>query len=176
MKFFRESISSLTVVAALAAALTLAGCSKKTASTGTTPDPNPPQTDTNPPPDTGGGPDNVNNPSPSDATGINDVFFDYDDYNLSAEARSVLSGNAAQMKELSSMSYTIEGHCDERGTTEYNLALGQRRADAAKSYLVNLGIEASRLNTISYGEERPFESGHDESAWSQNRRAHFRNN
>jgi peptidoglycan-associated lipoprotein len=75
---------------------------------------------------------------------------------------------------MSTMRLTIEGHCDERGTTEYNLALGQRRADAARNYLVDLGIDGSRLSTISYGEERPFETGHDESAWSQNRRAHFR--
>ena len=175
MKFFRESISSLSVVVALAAALTLAGCSKKTAGAGptTNPDPNPP------PPESPVESGSQETPTPDPGTtagGINDVYFDYDDYNLSAEARSVLSGNAAQLKEMASMNYTIEGHCDERGTTEYNLALGQRRADAAKSYLVNLGIDASRLNTISYGEERPFESGHDESAWSKNRRAHFRVN
>jgi peptidoglycan-associated lipoprotein len=75
---------------------------------------------------------------------------------------------------MGALRVTIEGHCDERGTVEYNLALGQRRADATRSYLVDLGIESSRLSTISYGEERPFEMGHDETAWHENRRAHFR--
>lgn len=104
---------------------------------------------------------------------IQDIFFDYDDATLSPAARDQLSTNASHLSEMTSLKLLIEGHCDERGTVEYNLALGQRRADAARGYLVNLGVEASRLMTRSLGEERPFADGHDESAWSQNRRAHF---
>jgi peptidoglycan-associated lipoprotein len=154
----------------------MGGCSKKAAGTGpngdVTTDPNAPSngSGTQTPSGSQGDPDVVD----SDSDGINDIYFDYDDHTLSSEARSTLSGNASHLKEMSTMRVTIEGHCDERGTTEYNLALGQRRADAARNYLVDLGIDGSRLSTISYGEERPFETGHDESAWSQNRRAHFR--
>jgi peptidoglycan-associated lipoprotein len=164
-------------VVLVASTATLSGCSKKTAGTGDNPDP------TQQTPDGGTGGSGADNGSGSqsdpdrigeDQGGLNDIYFDYDDHTLSSEARSTLSGNASHLKELSTMRVTIEGHCDERGTTEYNLALGQRRADAARTYLVDLGIDASRLATISYGEERPFEAGHDESAYSQNRRAHFR--
>ena len=107
-------------------------------------------------------------------TELADVFFEYDMYELPADMRRVLQGNARYLKAHSSARLTLEGHCDERGTNEYNLALGQRRAEAVKDYLVDLGVEASRLQTISYGEERPFEMGQNESAWRQNRRVHFR--
>lgn len=99
------------------------------------------------------------------------VFFDYDSSSLSAEAQSTLQRQAAWLKQYGDVSVTIEGHCDERGTREYNLALGERRAAAAKKYLVSLGIPSSRVSTISYGKERPAVIGSDESAWSQNRRA-----
>lgn len=102
-----------------------------------------------------------------------DVYFEYDSSELRPEARTVLKEKAAWLKENYSSSVSIEGHCDERGTTEYNLALGERRANAAKTYLINLGISASRLNTISYGEEKPVDSGKNESAYQKNRRAHF---
>jgi peptidoglycan-associated lipoprotein len=101
------------------------------------------------------------------------VFFDYDSAELSAEARAVLDANAATLKKYASWAITIEGHCDERGTAEYNLSLGERRAVAAQSYLVSLGIPASRLRTVSYGKEFPFDPGHDDAAWAKNRRAHF---
>jgi len=101
------------------------------------------------------------------------VFYDYDSYTLRGDGRTALDGNARLLREDSDLRVTIEGHCDDRGTIEYNLALGERRAQAAKDYLVNAGISASRLSTISYGEERPFASGSDEEAWSKNRRAHF---
>jgi peptidoglycan-associated lipoprotein len=123
--------------------------------------------------DSGANPDGSAGGSQADRN-LEDVFFAYDDHSLSAEARSALSGNASYLREMSAIRVLIEGHCDERGTVEYNLALGQRRADSARSYLVDLGIESGRLQTISYGEERPFEDGSNESAWSQNRRAHFR--
>jgi peptidoglycan-associated lipoprotein len=104
---------------------------------------------------------------------ISDVFFDFDKYNLSAEAKGTLEANAREMKRVGDASVTIEGHCDERGTKAYNLALGEKRAGAAKDYLVSLGVTASRISTISYGKERPFDGGHDETAWAKNRRAHF---
>jgi peptidoglycan-associated lipoprotein len=107
---------------------------------------------------------------------LSDVFFDFDQYNLSSEAKSTLEANARELKRVGDSGVTIEGHCDERGTKAYNLALGEKRANAAKDYLVTLGVTASRINTISYGKERPFDSGHDESAWAKNRRAHFVSN
>ena len=99
------------------------------------------------------------------------VFFDYDSVVLNAEATSVLDGQAAWLKEYPDVVITIEGHADERGTREYNLALGDRRANAVRNYLMALGIDQERILTISYGEERPENPGHDESAWGQNRRA-----
>jgi peptidoglycan-associated lipoprotein len=104
---------------------------------------------------------------------LSDVFFDFDQYNLTAEAKSTLEANAREMKRVGDANVTIEGHCDERGTKAYNLALGDKRAGAAKDYLVSLGVTASRITTISYGKERPFDEGHDEAAWAKNRRGHF---
>jgi peptidoglycan-associated lipoprotein len=104
---------------------------------------------------------------------LTDVYFDYDKSNLTSVAESTLGQDAAGLSKHAGASVVIEGHCDERGTNEYNLALGERRAAAAKSFLVNYGIEAGRLQTVSYGEERPVDPGHDEAAWAKNRRAHF---
>lgn len=98
------------------------------------------------------------------------VFFDYDSAALTAEAQQTLERQAAWLKQYGSMNVTVEGHCDERGTREYNLALGERRAASVKKYLVGLGIPSSRISTISYGKERPAVIGSDESAWGQNRR------
>jgi peptidoglycan-associated lipoprotein len=112
-------------------------------------------------------------PADMSPVSISDVFFDFDKYNLSAEAKGTLEANARELKRVADTSVTIEGHCDERGTKAYNLALGEKRAGAAKDYLVSLGVTASRIATISYGKERPFEDGHDETAWAKNRRAHF---
>lgn len=102
-----------------------------------------------------------------------DIFFDFDSFAILPEAQDVLSTKAEWLQNNPDVSVTIEGHCDERGTIEYNLALGDRRAQSAKDFLVNLGIAKSRLNTISYGEERPIAPGSDEDAWAKNRRAHF---
>lgn len=99
------------------------------------------------------------------------VFFGYDSSALSAEAQNTLERQAEWLKQHSDVNVTVEGHCDERGTREYNLALGERRASAAKKYLVGLGIPSSRISTISYGKERPAVIGSGDSAWSQNRRA-----
>lgn len=104
---------------------------------------------------------------------LGDIYFDFDKYDLRPDARERLRKNADFMKERPEFAYGLEGHCDERGTNEYNLALGERRANAAKDYLVSLGVSASRLRTISYGEEKPFCMGHDESCWQRNRRGHF---
>lgn len=104
---------------------------------------------------------------------IGDVFFDYDSSILSTEAQERLTQNAAWMKSNAGKSVLIEGHCDDRGTSEYNIALGERRAVTAKEYLERLGIASSRLETITYGEERPFDKGQGEDAWAKNRRAHF---
>jgi len=105
------------------------------------------------------------------ATAGDRVFFAYDSAELSAMARQSLRAQADWMKKYSDTNVTVEGHCDERGTREYNLALGERRATAAKNYLVALGVDASRLKTISYGKERPAVLGSGESSWSLNRRS-----
>jgi len=102
-----------------------------------------------------------------------DVRFDFDSAVLNKKAMEILKKKASYLEKYSGVSATIEGHCDERGTNEYNLALGERRAESAKEFLINLGITASRLKTISYGEEKPLDAGHDQEAWSKNRRAHF---
>lgn len=133
--------------------------------------------DTNP--NAGGAGDGSGNMSSGGAGGYLDsernvsdrVLFDLDSSQLSSEAQAVLSSQAAWLKQNSSVKLTVEGHCDERGTREYNIALGERRATAAKKFLVGLGISSSRISTISYGKERPAVEGSDESSWSQNRRA-----
>ena len=99
------------------------------------------------------------------------VFFGYDQYNLNADARSTLEKQATWLKTFPAVTITVEGHADERGTREYNLALGERRANAAKEYLVSLGVDASRVQTVSFGKERPVALGHNEAAWAQNRRS-----
>lgn len=104
---------------------------------------------------------------------LEDVFFDYDKHNLRDDARASMERNARALTSNPGVSVLLEGHCDERGTVEYNLALGDRRAQSAKGYLVQFGVDAGRISTISYGEERPFSQGHDERAWSENRRVHF---
>ncbi len=102
-----------------------------------------------------------------------DIHFEYDSSKLSSMAKMLLKEKAAWLKANYSASVIIEGHCDNRGTTEYNLALGEQRASVVKAYLINLGVSAARLNTISYGEEQPLDSSHTEQAFSKNRRAHF---
>jgi peptidoglycan-associated lipoprotein len=101
------------------------------------------------------------------------VFFLFDSSDVDAAAQQALNANAEIMKKYSSWVVTIEGHADERGTAEYNLALGERRAMSARTYLVSLGLSADRLRTVSYGKEFPFDPGHDEAAWAKNRRAQF---
>jgi peptidoglycan-associated lipoprotein len=107
------------------------------------------------------------------APGLTDVYFDFDRYTIRADAQPVLGTNAAVIKDLTGKSVLIEGHCDERGTQAYNLVLGEKRARATKHYLEDLGIPASRLKIVSYGEVRPFCNEHEERCWQKNRRAHF---
>ena len=105
---------------------------------------------------------------------IQDAYFEYNEAGLSADAQSALTSSANWLKgDGKAYSLLVEGHCDERGTEQYNLALGDKRAHTAKEYLATLGVDGSRIRTVSYGEERPFDPGHDESAWSKNRRAHL---
>ena len=104
---------------------------------------------------------------------LKSVRFDFDKYDLQPEALRTLDANAARMRENGSLRVRIEGHCDERGTVEYNLALGEKRARATRDYLVSAGIPAQRLSIISFGKERPADPGHNEDAWAANRRAEF---
>jgi peptidoglycan-associated lipoprotein len=112
--------------------------------------------------------DQINKNSP-----FQPVFFAFDSSELDNAGQQALNGNAEILKKYSTWVITIEGHADERGTAEYNLALGERRAVAARTYLVSLGVPADRLRTVSYGKEFPFDPGHDEAAWANNRRAQF---
>lgn len=156
---------------ALALLVLAGGCSKKAAEAppattppaATQPAETPPQAPAEPPPAT---------PEPVSVT-WQDAYFDYDSADLRDDARGALDADAKMLADHAKASLTIEGHCDERGTPEYNLALGERRANAAKDYLVAHGVDGSRIETISYGEERPFATGHDEASWAQNRRAHL---
>ena len=105
---------------------------------------------------------------------IRDAFFGYDESALSADAQAALSASAKWLSgEGRAYSLLVEGHCDERGTEQYNLALADKRANVVKEYLQTLGVDGSRIRTVSYGEERPFDPGHDESAWAKNRRGHL---
>ncbi len=112
--------------------------------------------------------DDLNRESP-----FSPVYFALDSVEVGSEGQAILQASAQVLQRQPTWQITIEGHCDERGTAEYNLSLGERRAIAAKSYLVSLGIAADRLRTVSYGKEFPFDPGHDETAWGRNRRAHF---
>lgn len=124
----------------------------------------------------------VNAPAPPSAPapaptpfeqGVHDAYFDYDKADIRADARDELSRTADYLKANPSIRVTIEGHCDERGSTEYNLGLGDRRAAAVKEYLVSLGVSADRMTTVSFGKEKPFCMEHNEPCWQQNRRGHF---
>ena len=108
-----------------------------------------------------------------DASGLEIIFFDYNSYALRPDALEALKRNAEKIRQVPGIIIQIEGHCDERGTQEYNLALGEKRALSTRQHLINLGVSGDRLITISYGEEDPANEGHTEAAWSQNRRSEF---
>ena len=112
--------------------------------------------------------DDINRDSP-----LKPLFFGLDQSEVDAAGQQVLQANAEVLKKYATWQLTVEGHCDERGTAEYNLALGERRAVAARNYLVSLGVAADRIKTVSYGKEFPFDPAHTEAAWAKNRRAHF---
>ena len=151
-----------------AAVLLLAACSSSPA-----PAPNAGAGGSAPPQVASGAPTSAVTPGSADDFKVNvgdRIFFDFDKYDLSAEARAQLEKQAAWLKAYPNITVTVEGNCDERGTREYNLALGERRASSAKNYLVALGVDPNRVQTISYGKERPAVLGSDEAAWAQNRR------
>jgi len=104
---------------------------------------------------------------------LKDIHFDFDKYDIRPSDGAILKQNEALLRKYPNVKIQVEGHCDERGTVEYNLALGERRANSAKSYLTSLGIPGNRISTISYGKEKPLDPGHNEEAWAKNRRAHF---
>ena len=165
-------IRKMLWIAVLVAMTAVAGCGGKKAT-----DPPPPvepynETPTETVTETSATPDPATSDQ-LDLSAISDVYFDFDSYALSAEAKSTLEANSRELKRSTAGNVTIEGHCDERGTQAYNLALGEKRANAAKEFLVALGVNGSRISTVSYGKERPFDDGGNESAWAKNRRAHF---
>lgn len=161
-----------TLAALFAAALFAAGCAKKAVEEPPAPAPAPAQpapTPTQPAPTPTPPP-----PAPQvTSSDFQPAFFDYDSYSLRDDARQALDADARLLRDNAELTVTVEGHCDERGTVEYNQALGEKRAQAARDYLVAAGINANRLRVVSYGKERPFDPGHDEAAWAKNRRAHF---
>lgn len=164
-------MARLTTTILLGAALVAtAACSKKR------PEVLPPAPGEAPPPPASTGPvgDSVTPGSAADfkrSAQSDTVLFGTDIYDIDAEARAILDSQATWLQRYPNVRITIEGHCDERGTREYNLGLGDRRANAAKNYLAARGIDASRMTTISYGKERPVALGSDDSSWAQNRRA-----
>jgi peptidoglycan-associated lipoprotein len=118
-------------------------------------------------------PERIETPDEMFARGAKDAFFDYNKFELRPDARDALSQTAQFLRQHAEIRVVIEGHCDERGTTEYNLGLGQNRADATKKFLESLGVSADRISTTSFGKEKPFCTAHDEDCWQLNRRAHF---
>ena len=184
MKRTRTTLTLIAIVATAILAFS-AGCAKKAPTTAQ--DARPPVTASKPGTETAVPPPATTSPRKDvesdvlsmDIAALNkkgyltDAFFDYDQADLREDARSALAADAGWLKKYSSVHVLIEGHCDERGTAAFNLALGDRRANAAKEYLVSLGIDGSRLRTISYGKERPFCTESTESCWQQNRRAHL---
>ncbi|HTK68189.1 MAG TPA: peptidoglycan-associated lipoprotein Pal [Candidatus Eisenbacteria bacterium] len=167
-------IATLALAALLFGMLAGLGCSsRKQVTTADTTPPPPPPTETTTPPPPPSEPPSETTAETNTATGLEDAFFDYDAADIRNDAKDALTNNGKYLSSHGSSNIVIEGHCDERGSVEYNLALGERRARAAKDFLVSYGVPATRLTTISYGKERPFDAGHDESAWAKNRRAHF---
>ena len=187
-----KAARSIATLVASAALLTAVACSKKTPPIARPAPPPPVAASTTPPPRPPAPPEPVREPTMVPPEPVRDdaissaslddlnknspmkpVYYELDSSELSAANQKVLDENATLLKRYASWAVTVEGHCDERGTAEYNLALGERRAMAARAYLVSLGIPADRLRTVSYGKEFPFDPGHDEAAFAKNRRAHF---
>jgi peptidoglycan-associated lipoprotein len=194
----RTRCSHLIVLALLTIPIVLAGCAKRPATTAaaappptgaavtTPPAPaapapareSPPAAVTPPAPATAAPqtPPSTARPSPKEFVSVpelKDIHFDFDKYDIRPGDAKILDANASWLKSNPDQLVLIEGHCDERGTNEYNLALGERRAKATMNYLVSQGVQANRVTIISYGEERPVCTEHNESCWSKNRRSHF---
>ena len=190
----RSRVSLLSTMAVLVASFALTGCPKRpevmqaaptppgppaAVAPAPAPAPAPPQvvetpvTPPSPPPAPPVQPTPPPPPAAPAASPLKDAFFDFDKSALREDQKAALNEGVAWLKANPGVKITVEGHCDERGTSEYNLALGERRAKAVKDYLVAGGIAADRIAAISYGKERPFVLGHDESAWKWNRRGHF---
>ena len=173
----RKNVWRLGLLAALTGLVMVsAGCAKKAMQAPPTTENVPPQTTPKPvehPSDTPPTPPVATPQHALTATDLQPVFFDVDSYSLRDDARSTLDSNARLLRDNAAAKIVLEGHCDERGTVEYNQALGERRAHSVRDYLVQAGIAESRVQVISYGNERPFDPGHDEAAWAKNRRAHF---
>jgi peptidoglycan-associated lipoprotein len=152
-----------------------ASCAKKATQAPPTQTTEPtPVPQTAPPPAPAPAPTSESNaPAPFTVQDLRPVFFALDSYVLDDAARAALDADGKMLRDNAGIKLVIEGHCDERGTVEYNQALGEKRAQAARDYLTAAGIDGSRLSIVSYGKERPFDPGHDESAWAKNRRAHF---
>ena len=169
------SPQNLAMAVALALALAGAGCAKKPVATPPVPPapaPAPAPTETPPTPvPTPPAPEPAK-PALS-ASDLQVVYFAYDSFQLDDGARSALDANAKLLRDNPALNVSVDGHCDERGTVEYNQALGQKRAEAVQQYLSDQGLPAARFRVISYGKERPVDEGHDESAWSRNRRVEF---
>jgi peptidoglycan-associated lipoprotein len=173
----RKFHSFLFLAVVLSLAFTLTACHHKHNQPNIEPTPTPaPMPSENPPPNPGTIQDtNEGTEKTLDEITrmMQPVYFNFDRSEITDDQVPALQNNASVLKSNPDANALIEGHCDERGTNEYNLALGDRRAKAAKDYLVSLGIAESRISTISYGEDRPFKEGHNEDAWHENRRAHF---
>lgn len=158
----------------IAVPLFAASCAKKATQAPPTQTTEPtPVPQTQPPPAPAPAPAPESTTPPFTVADLRAVFFELDSYALNDAARAALDADAKMLRDNGGIRVVIEGHCDERGTSEYNQALGEKRAQAARDYLTAAGIDASRLSIVSYGKERPFDPGHDESAWAKNRRAHF---
>ena len=177
----RKNVWRLGLLAALTGLVVVStGCAKRVTQAPPTTENVPPQST---PPSTPKSTENPSDTTPTPpvatpqhgltASDLQPVFFDVDSYSLRDDARSTLDANARLLRDNAAAKIVLEGHCDERGTVEYNQALGERRAHSVRDYLVQAGIAESRVQVISYGNERPFDPGHDEAAWAKNRRAHF---
>jgi peptidoglycan-associated lipoprotein len=153
-------VSMVLLVVALGFLLSGCGCFYQAVKGETPPPPPPARVETPPPP-------------PAPAVSLQDINFDFDKYNIRSQDAETLKKDYEWFKQNPGQKARIEGHCDERGTTEYNLALGQRRADSTKTYLTNLGVDSALLETVSYGKEKPLCKEKNEECWAKNRRAHF---
>jgi peptidoglycan-associated lipoprotein len=184
-------VRAVLPIIALVAAIAVAGCGKKVPAPAPAPPPPPPAAPAPPPPPPPPPPPRAAAPPAPAALSeqevfarksleqlnaekpLDDVYFDLDKSDIRADARAALQKNSDYLKKWTSVVATVEGHCDSRGSSEYNLALGSRRATAVKDYLVSLGIPTARVTIVSKGKEQPFCNEENESCWSQNRRGHF---